>query len=219
MKTTGRTLLHAGSLASLIALAVWLTGCASSGYKQGDTAATNIRKAADRIDALPKEIERALGSLSDLVNNPQPDLKPQFKKFSSDVKRVEASAEHVQAARRSMAEKGQAFFDKWDEQLANITNEDIKARSQSRKEVVASRLMEVKVSYEQTEQAFKPFIADLRDIQTFLSIDLTSGGVEAARDPLKKAMQDAIPVTEAVRELAADFQALGLAMASVTPSE
>ncbi|MFM1943340.1 MAG: hypothetical protein RI897_2322 [Verrucomicrobiota bacterium] len=218
MKAITSSAIH--SLAALLLLALLLgnTGCSSGGYAKGDKTAANIRKAADQIALLNKDIERALGSLSDLVNNPQPNLKPQFKRFSADVKTVERSAEHIYAARQSMADKGKAFFEHWDSQLAEINNEDIRARSQSRRDEVAAKLLEIKVRYEDAARTFKPFIADLRDVQRFLSLDLTTDGVSAAKEPLKKAMTDAIPVIEAVQDLSEGFASLGVSMASANPS-
>jgi outer membrane murein-binding lipoprotein Lpp len=218
MKNTTRSKFPSLAASLLMALLLGNAGCSSSGYAKGDKAAANIRKAADQIALLNKDIERALGSLSDLVNNPQANLKPQFKRFSSDVRRVEKSAEHIYAARQSMADKGKAFFDHWDAQLAEIHNEDIRARSQSRRDEVAGQLLEIKVSYEDAAKTFKPFIADLKDVQRFLSLDLTPGGVSSAKEPLKKAMTDAIPVIEAVQDLANAFDALGLSMSSTGPA-
>jgi hypothetical protein len=203
----------------LLATLSCISGCSSSGYAKGDKTAANIRKAANQIALLNKDIERALGSLSDLVNNPQPELKPQFKRFSADVKRVEASAEHIYAARQSMADKGKAFFEHWDNQLAEINNEDIRSRSQSRRDEVAAKLLQIKVRYEDAARTFKPFIADLREVQRFLSLDLTPDGVSAAREPLRKAMSDAIPVIESVQDLADAFDALGISMSSATASD
>jgi outer membrane murein-binding lipoprotein Lpp len=205
------------SLAVLAAVVGWTVGCKSSGYQQGDKTAANIRKAADRIEALPAQIEKTLARLSDLVNNPQADLRPQFKRYSSDLEKLESSVEHVQGARRAMAEQGKAFFDEWDQQLARINNEDIKARSQSRKDDVAARFVAIKTSYEETEKNFVPLVRDLRDVHRFLKVDLTTAGVAAVRGTVAKAMQDSAPLNESITRLAQDFEALGVAMSSVVP--
>ena len=204
-------------LTVLVTVGVLSVGCSSSGYAKGDKTAANIQKAADRIDELPGEIEEALGSLSQLVNHPEPDLRPQFKAFSKNLKVVESSADHIAAARKAMADSEQKFFDKWDEQLAEIHNEDIKARSQSRKEEVRQKMMAIKQRYEEGEQGFKPFVADLRDVQRALSIDLTPEGVSTVRPIVGKAMQDVGPLNDSIQQLALDFRALGVAMSSVAP--
>jgi hypothetical protein len=198
-------------------LLLGLAGCASSsGYDTGNKTADQIQTAAGRIDALTGKIDVTLTSLNDLVEKPQADLRPQFKTYSDNVTGVETSAKEIADARRKMGEQGKVFFDKWDQQLAQIQNEDIKARSQSRKDEVAKKLQTIKMSYTEAEMAFRPFMADLKDVQKFLSVDLTTGGIAAVKGPAAKANTNAVPLKAAITKLASDFKALGLSMSSVT---
>jgi phage-related protein len=205
------------NLLTLVAVTA-ITGCASAGYQKGSKAGANIQDAANRIAAMPGRIDQTLAALNDLVQNPQPDLRPQFKAFSSQLAEMESDAQDIADARRSMAKSGKEFFAKWDEQLAQIQNEDIKARSQSRKEEVAQKLNAIKLSYSEAAMSFKPFLAGLKDVQKSLSVDLTAGGVAAMKDAAAKATQDAGPLKDSAAKLAAEFKALGLAMSAVTPA-
>ena len=156
--------------------------------------------------------------MNELVEKPQADLRPQYKQFSANVDKVASTAKDIAAARAKMGTQQKEFFAKWDEQLAQIKNEDIKARSQSRKDEVNEKLLNIKRSYVDAEQAFKPFMADLRDVQKFLSVDLTTGGVTAIKDTAAKATTHAAPLKVSIGKLADDFKALGVSMSSVTPA-
>ena len=205
------------SLAALtVAATLLLAGCASSGYEKGNKTAANIQAAANLIAALPGQIDTTLTSLQDIVQKPQADLRPQYKQFAANVVDVESSAKDIASARRSMGENQKEFLAKWDEQLAQIKNEDIKARSQTRKDEVNQKLLSVKKSYTVAETDFKPFMSDLRDVQKFLSVDLTPGGVAAIKDTAAKASQHAVPLKASLAKLAEDFKALGVSMSSVT---
>lgn len=193
-----------------------LTSCASTGYDEGNKTAANIQTAADLIAALPAQIDTTLASLNEIVNQPQADLRPQYKQFAANVAKVESSAKEIGAARRAMGAKQKEFFAKWDEQLAQIKNEDIKARSESRKAEVNQKLLAVKKSYSVAEMDFQPFMSDLRDVQKFLSVDLTPGGVAAIKDTAAKASQHAVPLKASAIKLAGDFKALGVSMSSIT---
>lgn len=214
MKTKIKPLAYCTTLAASLAI---LTGCASSGYDKGNQTAENIQAAADTIAALPGQLDQTLASLNDLIEKPQGDLRPQFKQFSANLAGVESTAKDIAAARRTMGENQKEFFAKWDEQLALIKNEDIKARSQSRKEEVTQNLLAIKRSYLEAETAFKPFLSDLKDVQKYLSVDLTAGGVSAIKGTVAKANQDEAPLKTSINQLAADFKTLGLSMSSVTP--
>jgi len=193
-------------------------GCASSAYDKGNKTAQDIQTAANRIAALPGMVDKTLASLDELVNKPQPDLRPQFKQFSSNLSEVDSAAKEVGAARRSMGEKSKEFFAEWDAQLAKINNEDIKARSQARKAEVSQKLDAIKRSYTEAETAFRPFMSNLQDIQKYLSVDLTTGGLAAIKETVTKANTNAVALKDSATKLAEDFRALGLAMSSVTPA-
>jgi hypothetical protein len=205
--------------ASTLAAAILLTGCASSGYDKGNKAAANIQAAADLIAALPGQVDTTLTSLNDMIEKPQADLRPQYKQFSANMSKVESTGKSIAGARKSMAEKQKEFFAKWDEQMAQIKNEDIKARSQSRKDEVNKNMLAIKTSYAEAEMAFKPFMNDLKDVEKFLSVDLTTAGVAAIKDTAAKATQHAVPLKASAAKLAEDFKALGVSMSSVTPQQ
>jgi hypothetical protein len=215
MKTTKTNLI---SIVVAAGFALVIAGCATSGYDAGTKTAANIQDAANRIAAVPGLIDQTLGAMNDLIQNPQPDLRPQFKKFSSQLDSMISEAKDIGDARRSMDSKGKEFFAKWDEQIAQIHNEDIKARSQSRKEEVSQKLLAIKRSYSEAEIAFTPFVSDLKDVQKFLSVDLTTGGLAAIKSPAANAVKNAGPLKDCCVRLAADFKALGVAMSAVAPA-
>ncbi len=203
---------------TLSATAALLVGCASTGYQSGTKAGTNIQKAADKIAQLSKQVDITLASLNELVSQPKPDLRPQFKSYAANVKTLGALAKEITNARMKMADESKNFLAKWDAEIAQINNEDIKTRSQSRKAEVSNRLQSIKRSYAEVEMAFKPFANDLRDVEKYLSVDLTPAGVATMKDVAVKATQHAVPVRDALNKLAADFKSLGVAMSAVAPA-
>ncbi len=215
MKT--KQLLIALATLAMAATTTLLTGCKSTGYDAGNKTAAGIQAAANQIAAMPAQIDTMLASLNDIIEKPQADLRPQYKQFAANLSEVESSAKDIADARSAMADKQKEFFAKWDEQLAQIKNEDIKARSQSRKEEVNQKMLAIKTSYLEAATAFKPFMADLKDVQKYLSVDLTAAGVASIKETAAKATQSAVPLKASIAKVAEDFKALGLAMSSVAP--
>jgi len=72
------------------AVALIICGCAST-YRQGDAASTSLHKAAMEIRAESGAIDLTLASLENLVNNPGPDLRPQFARYSHSLDRLVAA--------------------------------------------------------------------------------------------------------------------------------
>lgn len=202
---------------SAVALAAVLAGCASANYKKGDSAASSLTSAANAITVGQAKIETALTNLNDLVNNPQGDLVAGFNKFNAAVKSLQATSQDVSRRVTEMRKTGNDYFQQWDQQLATIQNEDIKNRSAARKDEMEKKFADVKRSYTEVHLAFEPFLRDLKDIQTALGTDLTSGGVAAIRGVVDKANRDGEVVRSAAQQLSAHFKDLGVAM-SATPS-
>lgn len=203
--------------ATTVATTALLTGCKSPGYDQGNKTAANIQASAARISALSGQIDTTLAALNDIVAKPAADLRPQYKQFASSLGELESAAREIASARGGMGDEGKAFFAKWDEQIAQIQNEDIKARSQSRKDEVSKQLLAIKTSYAEAAAAFKPFLADLKDVQKYLSVDLTASGVAAIKEPAAAAMQNAVPLKASILKVADDFKTLGVSMSSLAP--
>jgi chromosome segregation ATPase len=218
MKRSLQKLQLTAGLTACTAALLLAAGCTSSGYDTGNQTAQNIQTAANRIAALPGQIDKTVASLDELVKKPQADLRPQFKQFTANLNEVESAAKDIAAKRRSMGEKSKEFFAKWDAQLAQITNEDIKARSEARKKEVSDRMEAIKRSYTEAETAFRPFMSELKDVQKYLSVDLTPGGTAAIKNTVTKADEDAAKLNTTITQLAEQFKALGLAMSSVTPA-
>lgn len=202
------------------ALSVLLSaGCATSGHEKANQTAGHIQTAANNIAGLPAEIDATLTSLSNLVYHPQADLRPQYKEFVFNLAVVEDAGKEIVDARLELGQQGKAYFAEWDAQLALIKNEAIKARSQSRKNEVALQLQAIKKSYAEAEVVYRPFLSGLKDVQKYLSVDLTPGGLAAIQDTVAKTVAAAGPLNTSLVQLADDFKAMGLALSSVTPAK
>jgi len=193
-------------------------GCASTGNDKAASTNAALMQAAISIDGGSALIDQTIASLNDLVSNPQPDLKPQLKTFSAHVDKLGAIAKDVEAKTASMQAKGAAFFTHWDAELAGIQNENIRSRSESRKQDVAKSFERIGTNYEEVKATFAPFMSDLRDIQKALSTDLTRDGLDAIKKPVAQATKNAPPVQKALRKLAQEFQDVGLKISATGPA-
>jgi outer membrane murein-binding lipoprotein Lpp len=204
-------------IGATLAATLLLAGCASTGYDKGNITAANIQATSDRIAALPGQLDETVTSLNNLVSSPQPDLRPQYQQFAANVDTVEATSKSIAADRQAMGEKGKDYLAAWDQQIAQIQNPDIKAVAQGRRDQVTQQLVTVKKSYVVACDAFKPFLSDMKDVQSYLSVDLTTAGLTAVQPQVAKANRDVIPLKASLNQLAADFKTLATAMSSFTP--
>ena len=207
------------SLVAIAACGVLVTGCISTGYEKAGTTSTSLRDAAQGIDNALGPLDAVVAALSDLVTNPGPDITPQFQKYSAAVSNLESLANEVSSREAAMRLQGAAYFQKWDEELAKIQNDDIQTRSLDRKNEVAARFAKVRVSYAQTTANFAPFMSDLKDIRTALATDLTAGGLASVKGLASKANDKVLPLRESLISLSTDFKNLGVSLSTATPAK
>jgi len=200
---------------ALAALTVFIAGCASSSsYENAGKTSTSLQETAFNIDKGQAQIDTTLLALSDLVNAPNQNIKPQFKKFESAVEKLDSLSKDVSKQALAMQAEGAAYFHQWDTDLAKIQNEHIRSRSTERKNVVAARFDRVRASYVQAKDAFVPFMSRLSDVRTALSADLTGEGLTSVKSVADQAKVDAVPLREALHELSSDFRVLGISLSS-----
>ncbi len=200
--------------ASLALLAIVLNGCASTSYEKAGTASVTISKAAQEIHKGNGQIDAVLFALTGLVNTPNADLKPQFTRFDSELRKLESLSDEVNDRCEDMQSQGADYFRDWDADLAKIKNENIRNSSSNRKDFVASRFERVRLNYVKTKAAFRPFLSDLQDIRTSLATDLTPGGVASIKSIANKAQANVTPLRESMTALESDFKALGVSLAT-----
>ena len=204
-------------LCSFIVISALVSGCGTRGYNRADTAASSIQRASLRIDKGASQVEIALATLTDLVDNPAADLKPQFIRFNASVNDLESLSKDVAGKSATMQNKGSAYFQKWDEELARIQTEDIRSRSAARKTEVMQGFERVQANYQNTSVTLAPFLARLGDIRTALSTDLTPAGLDSIRGSVGSAKMEGASVQQSLRSLAADFKNLGVSLSPAVP--
>jgi chromosome segregation ATPase len=197
--------------------AALISGCSSPSYEKAATTSTSLQSAAGVIDKSNVQIDMVLAALSELVTTPGEDLETQFRTYSSLMEGLQSLSDDVREKAGDMQTAGAAYFQQWDDDLANISNEDIRTRSTERKNEVSARFERLRASYQEVNSHFAPFMSDLKDIHTALSSDLTAAGLASIEEVLGKANKDAVALRGSLAKLSKEFRELGVSLAATTP--
>jgi len=204
------------SVCTLIALV--MCSCTSP-YRQGDVASASLHKAAAEIRDESGAIDATLASLDNLVNNPGPDLKPQFARYSHALDRLVAASKHAEKSAEAAKQASADFFESWDKRTADIKYEAVRDQSVSRKTQVSSEFNTVNERYRENQSVIEPLISYFQDIRTALSTDLTTGGIQSVKTLADNAAQNAQKVQTALARLSDELSDSGARMSSVAPRE
>jgi hypothetical protein len=202
--------------ACALLLAVWcLAGCSSTGYQKGDVAATGMQAAATEVQVEAQALDQTMASLKALVDEPNGDLRPPFKRFSDSLDHLIATTQRTDNTGKRMREKSAAYFQAWDQQLQGIDYGHIRDVSQARRTEVTNRVEAVSRRYQESQAAVQPLLSYLVDIRKALSIDLTPGGIASLKSVIQNATDNVAKVQTALASLTTELTTSSTMLSSV----
>src|SRR5262245_25965501 len=203
-----------GFQAAVLSVLIGLAGCSSGNksYEQGMKTGSNLQELARKIEAAEKQIDTTLSQADALVNAPGTNPRKQFDQYRKSLDTLESQAADIRDLANDMNKRADAYFAQWEKDVAEIKNEEIKNVTAQRRNERMAQFNGVRSHFAQVRDAFKPFLADLQDIEQALSVELTPGSMEALKPFVTRAREDAVPLEKALDDLRAKFQELGVSM-------
>jgi len=210
----GSLLKTAGALAFGVAT-LCLAGCASTPYHKGDAAAVSLQDGAFEVQGQSRALEVTIGSLHDLVYKPEPDLRPQFKRFSKALDNLTACEKRNERSQEHVRNKSADYLEAWNQELATMNYEAVRSRSQERKAEVTTSFDSVNRRYHDAQDAMGPLLSYLYDVRRALAADLTPNGLESIKPVVAKARENADKVQLALGRLTTELASSSAHMSSV----
>ena len=186
---------HAAVALGLVALVA--TGCARTGFDRSANIADTMSKQVTGLQEAKPQVDAMLASLEGLTRA-EGDMRPAFKKFSETLGDTEKAAARARKSSQTIREKEAEYFAEWQRQAAEITNPQIKAATQARQAEVKGNLESLSQTGRTAGEAYEPFISNMKDIRTYLSNDLTPGGVKRLEPTIEKARRDGAALQKAL---------------------
>jgi hypothetical protein len=85
-----------------------------------------------------------------------------------------------------MQARSKEYQAKWQAEMSHVTNPELKAAAEARAAKVRGRYDTIQAKAQDAKAAYDPFMRDLKDLQTYLSNDLTTAAVQAAAPVFEK---------------------------------
>ena len=200
---------------AIIAFAAYFVGCATmAGFKKGARAAASMNDAQNELLEAKSQTEATTISLNAFNKQDDIDLPTQFKEFRKAIHSMESQFGRARRSVEKANEKGDKFFHEWEQEIALITNEDLRQRSETRKKNLLESFNKIGASMQPAEDAYGIFMSDLRDVERFLSIDLTPEGIAEISDTVQKANADSETLQEKIDAVIAALSRMAAEMPS-----
>lgn len=204
---------------SVVAVLFTVIGCASDAGRERSTKAVGGLKATrDELAQGRKQIDEVLASL-DALQQAQGDLQPAYNKYKDEVKQTEDKAKEIRARAADMRARADEYQRKWQEEMGKVTNPDLKAAANLRSARIRERYSAIASAADEVRAAYQPFIRDLKDVQTYLSNDLTPAGLSGARPVFDKARSAGQKLQAKADTLAAEMNDVAADLSPTAPAK
>lgn len=189
-----------------------LGGCTSTGIDRSTRTSNSIRDVDGEIRNMIVELDVTGTSLDSLVIPGNPDLKRSFDAYSGNLARLERNGQRALKRMDEMAANSKDYFEEWKKEGDSYTNPQIRALSEERRTKLAGLYAQVPAAGSGIKRAYLDCLTNFKEIQRYLSTDLTPEAVKAIAPVAQKAItaQDSLrrslkPVVSALDEIGAEL--------------
>ena len=205
-------------LATLTVVAtVLFTGCGTTaGYKQADKTGAGIAEFRDKIVKGKVAIDSTVAALDQVAASANTDPRKAFEHYTKALGELDSAANRVKKRGQDMKEQGQAYFKQWEKQMAEVQNPEIRNLAEQRKAKLQQAFDNIKNYTDPLKAQFEPWVSDLKDLQKYLSNDLTIAGVDAAKPLFAKTRAEGVEVQKSMDGLVGELNTIA---ATLTPAK
>ena len=174
----------------ILGTAAFLGGCATTGMDRSVKTSNSIREVDSEIRKMIVQIDVTGTSLDTLVTAEKPALKKSFDTYSDNVAKLDHEGKRTLKRVEEMKSQSKEYFAEWEKQGDTFTNPQIRELSEERRNRLAGIYAQVPAAGIGIKGAYLAYLTDLKEIQRFLSNDLTPKGIEAIDPVARKTVQD-----------------------------
>ncbi|RJP76534.1 MAG: hypothetical protein C4522_18305 [Desulfobacteraceae bacterium] len=199
MKPTKQTI--AFLLTTLAVAAISLSGCASTGLQRSEQASTSMQAVDNDIKLIVVQLDATNAALDQLTRSGQSDVKTAFDLYADNVSKLAAMETDFAENAAEMKARGKDYFDEWKIEGNQYKNPRIQELSDQRRMELGEVYGEIPLNSIGVKDAFRTYVSDATEIQTYLSNDLTARGVESIAPLAKRVARDGDDLKHAIQKL------------------
>jgi hypothetical protein len=190
----------------LLLVAVSSAGCDSTGMQRAKMATTTMETMENDIKAVATQLDAVGGSLDQLLSLGQSDVKKAFNLYTERVAKIESMEIDFAKHADEMKARGKDYFEEWQKEGDNYTSPQIQELSEQRRTELGEIYGKIAEASIGVRDAFKAYVSDTKEIQHYLSNDLTSKGIEAIAPIAGRVVHDGDNLKYAIKNVQAAIE-------------
>lgn len=188
MKSSNQSVaLFIGMLAAAV---ISVAGCASTGIQRSEAATTSMTTMDSDIKLAVVQIDATGASLDELTKPENSDVQKAFYLYSDNVSIIENMQKDFDKHADEMNARGRDYFEEWQKEGDKYKNQKIQELSEERRSELGGIYGEIATNSIGVKDDFNTYVSDLKEIQNYLSNDLTPKGIEAIAPISRKVAND-----------------------------
>ncbi len=170
--------------------AVALSGRVATAQTQGQKqTAEVVKRGNDVVDAIGQtkmQIQKTLNEYNTILKPTTADRSSAYKSLLKSIDDTEKKAQNTRERVDAMQKDADTLFGSWNASLAEITDTNLRARSQERLNETRQRYDQILKTGKLAGEDFKSFVANLRNQVNYLGHDLNASAVASLEPDAKK---------------------------------
>jgi predicted nucleic acid-binding Zn-ribbon protein len=140
------------------------------------------------LGVLQSQVTAAVTSLEalQLTGKKKMDLRPDYAKFGGELKKLESQMATLRAQGTQMKVRAEDHYRAWQDQLSKMGNPKLRDKAQNRYSDVKQEFEAIIASAEEAKRDMAPFLADLKDVATYLDSDLSTDALKSLGNTIWK---------------------------------
>lgn len=157
--------------------AVTYSSCSTTGMQRSEEVQSTMQKVDNDIKKTIVQLDAIGASLDELTKPGQADVKRAFELYSENVSKIENMEKDFEKHADEMKESGKDYFSEWDKKDQKYDNPEIQKRSNERRAALSNIYDKIAENSVGVQEAFKMYVSDVNQIETYMSNDLTTKGI------------------------------------------
>ncbi|MDF1614892.1 DUF2959 family protein [Desulfurivibrio dismutans] len=177
---------------------IYLSGCATIGMDRAKKTTDTMQALENDYQQASLQIDATNAALRNLVLPTQIDTRKAYNVYTTEVKKMEALGTRLNRHADEMQSQRDAYFEKWE---TSYDSAEIQELSEQRR-------VEMRAAYEKIPEAsigvkgaLQSYLNDIREIQRYLSNDLTPQGIDSIRPTADRAVKDGDRLQESIKSV------------------
>lgn len=172
-------------LVAAAAAVLFMGAAAAQDKKQVTVDLSQIRKSLTDLQARVADNAAALEDVKKAAKS-NSGLKPAYGKFEQSFKKLETQIDTLRSQATSMRANADEHYKAWQNELSKMGNPKLREKAQNRFADAKEEFDEIIVLAGEAKQQLEPYMADLRDVNQYLGVDLSPEAVKSLNNTIWK---------------------------------